>query len=101
MKPAGAELKRAWSASQVVSPRRRSSAGGDTQTLRGAKQDAVKLTHGAHTQVTDRSVKILKARSFSRRALDGVGSLIKNFGPAGSAAAVTTWPWHTTEAYVE
>ena len=87
--------------SSCLRPRRRSLAGGDTQTFHGAKQDAVKLTHGGHTQFTDRSVKILKARSFSRSALDGVGSLIKNFGPAGSAAAVTTWPWHTTEAHVE
>ena len=87
--------------SSCLSPRRRSLAGGDTKTLHGAKQDAVKLTHGGHTQFTDHSVKILKARSFSRRALDGVGCLIKNFRPAASAAAVTTWPWHTTEAHEE
>ena len=77
--------------SSCLRPRRRSLAGGDTQTFHGAKQDAVKLTHGGHTQFTDHSVKILKARSFSRRALDGVGC----------SCSFTTWPWHTTEAHEE
>ena len=49
--------------SSCLSPRRRSLAGGDTQTLHGAKQDAIKLTHGGHTQFTDRSVNMAVTHS--------------------------------------